>query len=45
VKTFETAEELRLALIEWAELYHEQGLIGHGFRSSAQRGRDHTLNS
>lgn len=42
VRTFETVEELRLALIEWAELYNEQWLIErHGFRSPAQRRRDH----
>jgi putative transposase len=42
VKTFETVEELRLALIAWAELYNEQWLIErHGFRSPAQRRRDY----
>ena len=42
VRTFETVEELRLALIEWAELYNEQWLIErHGFRSPAQRRRDY----
>lgn len=42
VQTFETVEELRLALIAWAELYNEQWLIErHGFRSPAQRRRDH----
>ena len=42
MRTFETVEELRLALIEWAKLYNEQWLIErHGFRSPAQRRRDH----
>ncbi len=42
VRTFETVEELRLALIQWAELYNEQWLIErHGFRSPAQRRRDY----
>jgi putative transposase len=42
VKTFETVEELRVALIAWAELYNEQWLIElHGFRSPAQRRRDY----
>jgi putative transposase len=42
VRTFETVEALRLALIEWAELYNEQWLIErHGFRSPAQRRRDY----
>ncbi len=42
MRTFETVEELRLALIEWAELYNEQWLIErHGFRSPAQRRRDY----
>lgn len=42
VRSFQTVEELRLALIAWAELYNEQWLIErHGFRSPAQRRRDH----
>jgi putative transposase len=41
VKTFETVEELRLALLEWAELYNERWLIErHGFISPAQRRRE-----
>ena len=44
VRTFETVEELRLALIEWAELYNEQWLIGvsregHVFKSVKVRPR------
>ena len=42
VKTFETVEEPRLALIAWAELYNARWLIErHGFRSPAQRRRDY----
>ena len=45
VKTFETVEELRLALLRWAELYNEQWLIErHGFKSPAQRRREHYAN-
>ncbi|MCC5870213.1 MAG: DDE-type integrase/transposase/recombinase [Gammaproteobacteria bacterium] len=41
VRTFATVEELRLALIEWAELYNEQWLIErHGHRTPAQARRD-----
>lgn len=41
-RTFEAIEELRLALIESAELYSEHWLMErHGFRSPAQRCCDH----
>jgi transposase InsO family protein len=42
VRSFETVEDLRVALLEWAELYNEQWLIErHGFKPPAQRRRDH----
>jgi len=42
VRSFETVEELRVALLEWAELYNEQWLIErHGFKPPAQRRRDY----
>ena len=42
MKTFATVEELRLALLQWAELYNERWLIErHSFKSPAQRRRDH----
>ncbi|MGE3978881.1 MAG: hypothetical protein AB7F94_15040 [Nitrospira sp.] len=41
VRTFQTVEELRQALLDWLPLYHEQWLIErHGFRSSIQVRRD-----
>jgi transposase InsO family protein len=41
VRTFETVEELRLALHEWLEVYNEQWLIErHSHRSPAQVRRD-----
>lgn len=40
VKTFRTAEELRVALIAWAELYNREWLIErHGFRPPAEARR------
>jgi transposase InsO family protein len=40
VKTFATVEELRLALIAWAELYNREWLIErHGFRPPAEARR------
>ena len=42
VKTFDTVEELRRALLEWAELYNERWMIQrHGYISPAQRRREH----
>jgi putative transposase len=42
VKTFDSVEELRVALLQWAELYNEQWLIErHGFKPPAQRRREH----
>ena len=42
VKTFDTVEELRRALLEWAELYNERWMIQrHGYLSPAQRRRDY----
>jgi len=42
VRSFETVEELRVALLDWAELYNEQWLIErHGFKTPAQRRRDY----
>lgn len=42
IRTFRTVEELRLALLEWAELYNSQWLIErHGFRPPAAVRRDH----
>jgi transposase InsO family protein len=42
VRSFETVEELRVALLAWAELYNEQWLIErHGFKSPAQRRREY----
>jgi transposase InsO family protein len=41
VRTFETVEELRLALLQFREIYNEQWLIErHGHRSPAQFRRD-----
>jgi hypothetical protein len=46
VKSFETVEELRLELQQWAELYIEEWLIErYGFRPPAQRRRTITLRS
>jgi putative transposase len=40
VRTFATVEELRLALLEWAELYNREWLIErHGHRSPAEARR------
>ena len=37
VRTFQTVEELRQALLDWLRLYNEQWLVErHGFRSPAQ---------
>jgi len=42
VKTFDTVEELRRALLEWAELYNERWMIQrHGHISPAQRRREY----
>ena len=42
VRTFETVEELRHALLEWAELYNERWMIQrHGYISPAQRRREY----
>jgi putative transposase len=42
VKTFETIEELRLALLAWAQIYNEHWLIErHGFKPPAQRRREY----
>jgi transposase InsO family protein len=42
VQPFQTVEELRVALLAWAELYNEQWLIErHGFKPPAQRRRDY----
>ena len=41
VHTFQTVEDLRLALHDWLRLYHEQWLVErHGFRAPAQVRRD-----
>jgi len=41
IRSFATVEELRMALIEWAELYNERWLIErHGHRTPAQARRD-----
>ncbi len=41
VRTFQTVEELRQALLDWLHLYNEQWLIErHGFRSPIQVRRD-----
>lgn len=41
VRTFQTVEELRQALLDWLRLYNEQWLVErHGFRSPAQVRRD-----
>jgi putative transposase len=41
VRTFQTVEDLRLALHDWLRLYNEQWLVErHGFRSPAQVRRD-----
>ena len=38
VRSFATVEELRLALIAWAELYNREWMIErHGFKSPARR--------
>jgi putative transposase len=41
VRTFQTVEELRQALLDWLHLYNEQWLVErHGFRSPRQVRRD-----
>ena len=41
VRTFQTVEELRQALLDWVRLYNEQWLVErHGFRSPEQVRRD-----
>lgn len=41
VRSFETVEELRLALLAWIKVYNEQWLVArHGYRSPAQVRRD-----
>lgn len=41
VRTFQTVEDLRLALHDWLRLYNEQWLVErHGFRAPAQVRRD-----
>ena len=41
VRTFQTVEELRQALLDWLPLYNEQWLVErHGFRSPRQVHRD-----
>ena len=41
VHTFQTVEDLRLALHDWLRLYNEQWLVErHGFRAPAQVRRD-----
>jgi putative transposase len=40
VRTFSTAEELRLALLAWAELYNREWMIErHAFRPPAEARR------
>jgi putative transposase len=42
VKTFDTVEDLRRALLDWAELYNERWMIQrHGYISPAQRRREY----
>ena len=42
VKSFDTIEDLRVALLDWQKLYNEQWMIErHGHRSPAQARRDH----
>ncbi len=42
VRTFDTVEQLRRALLDWAELYNERWMIQrHGYISPAQRRRDY----
>ena len=42
VRTFETVEELRQALLAWQKVYNEHWMVGrHGHRSPAQVRRDH----
>jgi transposase InsO family protein len=42
VRSFDTVEELRIALLDWAKLYNEKWLIErHGFKSPAQRRREY----
>ena len=41
VRTFQTVEELRQALLDWLHLYNEQWLVErHGFRSPIQVRQD-----
>jgi transposase InsO family protein len=41
VRTFQTVEELRQALLDWVRLYNEQWVVErHGFRSPAEVRRD-----
>jgi putative transposase len=42
VRTFDTVEQLRRALLDWAELYNERWMIQrHGYISPAQRRREY----
>lgn len=42
VQSFRTAEELRVALLAWTELYNREWLIErHGFRPPAQARREY----
>jgi hypothetical protein len=42
VRTFDTVEELRQALLAWQKVYNERWTVGrHGHRSLAQVRRDH----
>jgi putative transposase len=42
VRSFDTVEDLRIALLDWAKLYNEKWLIErHGFKSPAQRRREY----
>jgi len=44
VHTFRTVEELRLALLDWINVYNEQWLVArHGYRSPAQVRREATV--
>ncbi len=42
VRSFDSVEQLRTALLDWSKLYNEQWMIErHGFKSPAPRRREY----